>query len=352
MSVLFYVQHLLGIGHLKRAAILARALAAEGLPVTLVSGGDPVGVLDTRGFDLVQLPPVRAVDRTFAGLVDADGVPADASLLAERRERLLGTFARVRPAVVMVELFPFGRRALRGEIEALLDAATDGLRFCSVRDILVEKNRPEREAEMVAAARRWFDGVLVHSDPSFVPFDLTFPRVQEIADLIHYTGYVVEPIMAESDAGKGEVIVSSGGGRLGAELLAAARAARPLTKLRDAPWRFLDGPERADFTTLLANCALSISQGGYNTTMEVLAAGARAVLVPSGGGNETEQTLRARLLAERGRVAQLPEDQLTPERLAHLIDAVPEPSDTKIDLGGAAETARYVKAAFERKARI
>ena len=40
--VFFYVQHLLGIGHLRRAATLARALAAGGFDVLLVSGGAPV----------------------------------------------------------------------------------------------------------------------------------------------------------------------------------------------------------------------------------------------------------------------------------------------------------------------
>ena len=39
--VFFYVQHLLGIGHLRRAAVLARALADGGFDVLLVSGGAP-----------------------------------------------------------------------------------------------------------------------------------------------------------------------------------------------------------------------------------------------------------------------------------------------------------------------
>ena len=39
--VLFYVQHLLGIGHLKRAEILAEAMAAAGLDVTVAYGGRP-----------------------------------------------------------------------------------------------------------------------------------------------------------------------------------------------------------------------------------------------------------------------------------------------------------------------
>src|SRR5205085_12093402 len=41
-SVLSYVQHLLGIGHLQRSLRIANALVREGAAVTLVSGGEPV----------------------------------------------------------------------------------------------------------------------------------------------------------------------------------------------------------------------------------------------------------------------------------------------------------------------
>ena len=60
--ILLYVQHLLGIGHQKRAATLTRALEAAGFAVTYVSGGFPVRGLDTGPADFVQLPPARAVD--------------------------------------------------------------------------------------------------------------------------------------------------------------------------------------------------------------------------------------------------------------------------------------------------
>ena len=52
--VLFYVQHLLGIGHLKRATTLARAMTEQALNVTVVSGGEFVPVIDDRGMDFVQ----------------------------------------------------------------------------------------------------------------------------------------------------------------------------------------------------------------------------------------------------------------------------------------------------------
>ena len=42
-SVMIYVQHLLGIGHLMRARLIAEALADVGFEVTLVSGGMAIG---------------------------------------------------------------------------------------------------------------------------------------------------------------------------------------------------------------------------------------------------------------------------------------------------------------------
>jgi predicted glycosyltransferase len=71
-KVLFWVQHLLGIGHLKRTSTLARALAAGGFDVTVVSGGFPVPGLRLGGAKLVQLPPVRAVDVYFKMLHTED----------------------------------------------------------------------------------------------------------------------------------------------------------------------------------------------------------------------------------------------------------------------------------------
>ena len=42
--VFLYVQHLLGIGHLRRAATLARALVAGGFDVLLVQGAAALAV--------------------------------------------------------------------------------------------------------------------------------------------------------------------------------------------------------------------------------------------------------------------------------------------------------------------
>ena len=68
--VLFYVQHLLGIGHQRRGATLTRAMQEAGLQVSYISGGHSIPNLDLGGAELVQLPPARAVDLYFKKLVD------------------------------------------------------------------------------------------------------------------------------------------------------------------------------------------------------------------------------------------------------------------------------------------
>jgi predicted glycosyltransferase len=326
----FYVQHLLGIGHLKRALTLARATAAAGLEVTLASGGPPVAELaPDRGIRFVQLPPASAADLGFKSLVDADGRQIDDAWKRARSDALLAAWRAADPHVLVIELFPFGRRQMRFELLPLLDAAAGAARrpaiACSVRDVLGSQKSPQRQEEALVLVERYFDRVLVHGDPTVLAFDRTFAAAGRIAGRIEYTGYVVDAApSAHGSAGQGEVIVSAGGGAVGAVLLEAAMRARALSALAERKWRFLtgnnlprgefdalaqlaagrDGIElersRPDFTTLLSNCALSISQAGYNTLMETIRAGARAVIVPFAGGHETEQSLRARCFAARG----------------------------------------------------
>ena len=155
-KVLFYVQHLLGIGHLKRATTLARAMTDAGLQVTVVSGGEYVPVIDDSGMEFVQLPAIRAEDRTFKTLVNMKGAQLSDALKEKRRNKLLNLFNEICPEILMIELFPFGRRQLEFEVLPLLDTANGAdmrpIIVSSVRDILVEKNNSSREADMVKKA--------------------------------------------------------------------------------------------------------------------------------------------------------------------------------------------------------
>jgi predicted glycosyltransferase len=373
--VVFYIQHLLGIGHLKRAATLVRAMVEAHFDVTVVSGGMPVPGLDTGAARFVQLPPTRATDVYFKVLVDADDEPIDEAWKTQRRKLLCATLEQYQPEIVITELFPFGRRQLRFELLPFLEAAKrmpkPPLIVTSVRDILVQSPKPERTTQMLQWVRDYYDAVLVHGDPALIPFEQTFPHAAEITDLVHYTGYVVDRSRGRGASPERDaVLVSAGGGAVSEPLLNAALEARANGALRDQTWRFLIGHSlhesafqafsargaslpgvvveraRPDFVALLQGAVLSISQGGYNTVMEVLDAGARAVVVPYAGGLETEQTLRAQLLAQRGVLTVVEEAALSAETLANAVDEamsrVPT-SMASLDTGGAETTVALLR---------
>ncbi|MGF1591821.1 MAG: glycosyltransferase family protein [Kiloniellaceae bacterium] len=399
-DVLLYVQHLLGIGHIRRAAVLARAFHRAGLKVVFVTGGLPVGDLGLEtvpgGIEVVQLPPARSQDDSFAVILDEHDRPIDEAWMARRRAMLLEVYRRTRPRVVMTELYPFGRRKMRFELDPLIEAARGddppALIACSLRDIVNRPERPEKTAWMVDHFTRLYDLLYLHGDPRFFRLEDSFPESPAVAERLHYTGYVTEAAQAvaaaragrgdagRDDAGRDEVIVSAGGGAVGADLLRCALAARPLSPLAAAPWRLLIGPNmpedefraiaeaapagvaveraRSDFVALLTRARLSISQGGYNTLMEVLASGVPGVVIPFAGGTETEQTQRAGVLAAHGLITVVDENRLAPSSLAEGIARALAAVETRgnggggapFRLDGAEETARHLAALLRERA--
>jgi predicted glycosyltransferase len=166
----------------------------------------------------------------------------------------------------------------------------------------------------------------------------------------------------------GEVVVSAGGGVVGAHLLRTALAARPLTRHAATPWRLITGrnlPEedftvltaaapggvaverfRSDLPALFGRAALSISQAGYNTAIELLQARVPMVLVPFAEAAETEQTMRARLLTAAGVAEMVEAEALDAAALAAAVDRaagrVLPPAALRVDLDGARGAARAI----------
>ena len=115
----FYVQHLLGTGHIKRAALLTDAMRTRGMDVHMVSGGIITPDLLNVSAE-IQLPALRANDQSFSTLVDESGKEVDAAWKDERCRILLGHYKRLEPEIVVIETFPFGRRKFRFELMPLL----------------------------------------------------------------------------------------------------------------------------------------------------------------------------------------------------------------------------------------
>jgi len=336
--VFFHVQHLLGIGHIRRAAVLARTLAASGFDVLLVSGGAPLR-LELGRARFHQLPPVRARDEGLRELSRLDGSPLDQAFRIERTRELLRLFGAEAPDVLITEQFPFGRTQLRFELLPLLEAAQarrpKPLIVASVRDIVRRSMSPQRVQQAIDLCR-CFDLILIHGDPKLIGFDRSFAGWEAIRTRAAYTGYISDTNGDAGADGVNDVVVSVGGGAVGAPLFRAALGARGQGTLSDRTWRLLVGanfgetvaatdgmivePARADFRALLRNATLSVSQAGYNTVVDTLCCADRAVLVPFGTDRETEQTDRALWLADRGLVACVPAPLLSPDTLAAAID--------------------------------
>lgn len=334
-KVLFYVQHLLGIGHLARASRIASAAVRHGLDITVVTGGVPVDGFPGTDVRHIALPAIASGDAGFSGLVDGQGRPVDAAFEALRLDALLDAFHRTKPDIVMIEAFPFGRRQVRFELLPLLDEImampVRPLVACSLRDILQSRTKPGRDQESIDLVERYFDRVLVHGDPTFVRLEDTFPLAEKIADKIIYTG-MVSAASPPAPSERFDVIVSAGGGAVGSGLIrAAAQAAHRLPP--DLRWALIAGPNlpqadyetiargmpdnaelfrfRRDFPSLLTVARVSVSQAGYNTVCDVLRAGCGSVLVPFTTGGETEQKVRAERLNARGLASVVTEETLT-----------------------------------------
>lgn len=367
MKVMIVVTHLLGTGHLARAVTLARAYQNAGDEVCVVSGGMPAPQLSNDEIALVQLPPVRSNGVDFSRLICADANDASSEFLAHRQEKLLSTFANFEPDVLITELFPFGRRILRGEFQALLKLAkaqtVPPLICASIRDILAPPSKPKKAVfadEMVTA---FYDTVLVHSDASLMPLDLSWPVSETLLGYLQYTGFVAPKAAGPHPTreGAGEIIVSAGGGDVGGPIYEAALAAAPSIQ---HPVRLLVGgaspqsrvnaltarapanvtiePVRKDFRQMLSGAAASVSLCGYNTALDILQACTPAVFIPFDEGNEVEQGLRADALAKRPGIATLRRADLTAQTLtAALNDVIDAPRRDAMtsSFGGAERTA-------------
>ncbi len=371
MKLLIVVTHLLGTGHLARALTLGRSFAKSGHKVTVASGGQPAPQLDAQGVDLVQIPELRSNGVDFSQLLTSDGVLADEDYMASRRQKLCTIFEQNAPDVLITELYPFGRRSLRTEFQTLLDTAKSHPKppviFSSIRDILAPPSKPKKAHDAETMIDSYYDGILVHSDPVTTPLEASWPVSDALRKKLHYTGYVTAPAPAPhpDGAGKGEILVSAGGGDVGRALYVCAIEAAKI--MPDYRWRLLVGggatahariadlsdptspailePARSDFRQMLPLAAASVSMCGYNTALDLLQTGTPAVFVPFDAGNEVEQGLRAQSLAPLSGIDIIRSSELNPQNLCDALRSViaaPPRDRTTLNFSGTTRSVEIV----------
>ncbi|MEH2355444.1 glycosyltransferase family protein [Nostoc sp.] len=384
--IMFYCQHILGMGHLVRSREIVRGLTKD-FQVCFINGGEIIqGFEIPAGVEVINLPAIKT-DPEFAELQVVDDTFSLNEVQEIRKNRLLEIFQQFQPDILIVELFPFGRRRFSFELIPLLELAKSKKGstkiVSSLRDIVAVKpeKQVKHEEKVCKLINKYFDMLLVHSDPELVPLEATFSRVNDLKCQVYYTGYVVQepptnPILTDQDreiikSDKPLILASVGGGRFGHELLECVVNAAPfLEKLLPHHIQVFTGPfipnskfkelqQMAKFskniyirryTPYLLNymkkAELSINMSGYNTTMNILTTGVRAMILPFTGNQDREQTIRAEKLSNLGIVKFINHNYLQPDYLAiNIINYLKEqPNKISFDSGGVEKTANILKA--------
>ncbi len=376
MRILVYCQHVLGIGHLVRTFEILKALHAH--EVVLLLGGAETKLTVPEHVTTIQLPPLM-MDSSFNNLASTNQLPLE-QVKEKRKQLLLQTLQEYKPDIFLVELYPFGRNAFHFELQPLLEQARKDFPSClvasSVRDILVERdNKKKFEQRVIDRLNIFFDLLLVHSDPQVITLDETFSRMEDIAIPVEYTGYIHRPAVPPAKKEKTEkpfILASAGGGNVGFPLLkAAVEGHRLLAQSMPIDLRLYTGPyleeekkkmlqemasEQASIFTFTENlpdemrrASLSVSMGGYNTTMDILASGCPALIYPF--SHNHEQRLRAVKMQDHASIRVLNDEDLTGTTMAELMQNGLNQKHhlPKIQLDGASRTAAILIKAHARK---
>jgi predicted glycosyltransferase len=379
----------MGIGHVRRNACIARALAAASPPpaVLLIAGAREAGGLPLPpGADCLTLP---AYHKCPCGDYRSRSLGTEvAELTALRARAAAAALEAFAPDVLIVDKVPRG--ALR-ELEPALEALRDrgGTRcVLGLRDVLDDPATVRREwadGAFAEAVHDYYDAVWVYGDPAVCDQGREYGYPADVAAKLCYTGYLARP---PSHPGGGAppdwprelpaearlFLCVVGGGQDGgavAETFAAAFAAPGLPP--DARGVVVTGPymppeDRArlarlagprlrvltfvdDPEPLLARADRVVAMGGYNTVCELLGLGKRPLILPRVTPRR-EQLIRAERLARLGLLDVLPPGEQSPAAVAAWLrrEGPPPRPCGRVDLGGAARLPRLVDELLARPA--
>jgi predicted glycosyltransferase len=350
LKILIYAQDKRGLGHVRRAMLIARALldARSDAAVLLATKSTwPASVHLGRRFDFIKLP----AELTLGAATDHERDAEREAIRALRRDLLRDTVFRLAPALVLADTEPLGKD---GELAPALSGSGAKLVY-GMRDVL---DQPEGIAARwvrdgaLDALRDRFSRIVVYGHPELFDSLATYALPEAVRAKATYAGYVcappdgTDPTATRAELGVGDepfVLVTGGGGVDVAPVLCAAIEAHALVQTRPRPrlvlvtGPFMHSADRARVEELgsaaghivraqvnvmaaMAESSALITMGGYNTLVEAMVLGRRPVVIPR-ATHKREQIMRAQAFAARGLVQCLPPAELTGRALAAALDA-------------------------------
>ena len=306
LRIFIYVQHLLGIGHLKRASLLAETLSSKGHHVLFVTGGRPNPNLLQNLTSICQLPPLYTKDENFNLLTDLEAAP-DSNYMNQRQKILLDAFDTFKPDLLISEHFPFGRHMLKGEIIPLLEKAKKhNIKIlASVRDILVTLPLA-KILKIKEILNDYYDAVLIHGDAKCAAYWIDYANIKP---RLFCTGYIYQQTKPKHTLDialqKKPVIAFQGGRNTHCNWFDLLRETKPKTIFKDNPWIII-GSQNNDYpnegiiiqksipnlSKNLSQCAFVIAEAGYNSFLEIVLSKVPSLFIPFYTPKEDEQLKR------------------------------------------------------------
>jgi predicted glycosyltransferase len=382
-KIMFYCQYLSGMGHLVRSTEIVRSLVKY-FQVYFICGGPEIADFKIPPqVELIRLPAIWLEDGEFQ-VGDSDKSVEEVKEI--RKNLLISEVDRIKPDCLITEFFPFGRHKLFFELIPLVTyiaiTSPETKIVCSLRDVIGKESNQEETEVICDLMNRYFDLLLFHADAKFQQFSESFPRHQDIKSEITHTGFVTQSVTTNIEKHKlwGDVnsetvkiLVSVGGGRIGSELLETVIAASPiLNTITPHIIKIFTGPFMPEETVLklqqavgnqgnihierytnqllayMKTADISLSLSGYNTTMNILSTGARAIVVPIGHENQDqEQLVRTQKLEKLGIVDCILPQDLTASYLAEKTIACLNKdrplNQSTFNMNGAEQTATFLQ---------
>jgi len=384
--VMIYCQDSLGLGHLRRNVNIAHSLSR------LCPEASFLFVSDSPVSPFFELPPnsdflkLPTVVKVRHADFEVRNLPLlESERMMDMRARLIRDVALdFQPDLFLVDHMPHGAG---GELASCLEALGREVPSCrrvlGLRDIL---GAPEdivpawRKFGAYELVREHYDAVLVYGTRELYDLGRAYEFPEDIERKLHYCGYVSVtldgPARHARLTGKFSVrrphtaLVMGGGGSDAHEFMdAVLEAIRWLgddltfnTYVVTGPFmppeerRVLEEKARGlpvvvrrfrdDAVELLRAADVVVSMAGYNTICEILQYAARAVVVPRSGPS-AEQTIRTRILHDRGWLHAIEQSEVTPARLGEAIKSVLaraplSAEDRDIDLAGGRRAAEHM----------
>lgn len=354
VRIALYSHDTMGLGHVRRNLLLAQALADSSLQANtlIIAGVREAGAFAMpQGGDCLTLPAYR---KDHNGEYAPRSLAMETTSLAILRSQVIGAALKnFAPDLFIVDNVPRG--ALQELTPVLTRLKGQGKTRCvlGLRDILDAPDRVQKQWRLQdneAAIRDYYDAVWIYGDRNVYDAVEEYAFPPDMAAKTSFTGYLdptTRLIPGDGDPDlfarlpkdlqqKGFTLCMIGGGQDGLAVTQAfAQAELPADEygvIVTGP--FLPSPQKQRLLDLVAgNPRLKvleflpepmrlmrqarrvIAMGGYNTVLEILCLGKRALIVPR-DRPRLEQTIRAQRLRARGLLDFIAFHQLNPRTLS------------------------------------